>query len=82
MRFPEFWSSTFWRRGGAHRTPQQTSALDNAFALIDGPPAQITAYPSEKLSRDPLSVRALLREVNTCPRARGAPGIKSGTSLT
>jgi len=36
MRFPEFWSSTFWRRGGAQRTAQETAVLDNAFALIDG----------------------------------------------
>ena len=36
MRFPEFWSSTFWRRGGAHRTAQENPVLDNAFALIEG----------------------------------------------
>jgi len=35
MRFPEFWSSTFWRRGGAHRTAPGNPVLDNAFALID-----------------------------------------------
>src|SRR5712691_7511326 len=46
MRFPEFWSSTFWRHGGAHRTAQETTVLDNAFALIDG----VTRYvlPSTK----------------------------------
>jgi len=27
---------TFWRRGGAHRTAQETPVLDNAFALIVG----------------------------------------------
>ena len=40
MRFPESWSSTSLANKRCSRTAQENYALDNAFALIEGHPAQ------------------------------------------
>ena len=54
MRFPESWSSTSLANKRCSRTAQENYALDNAFALIEGHPADCAfgGSPEKSLNLD------------------------------